>query len=147
MKSSPVPLTPRWCEHKDILRGWVILHKDVTHPRGLRHLRYIRLHCRDTDKTTYCRIFGPGKSKPYNEVEPSVVKESIFLDAHYQQKLEIAEEDMGNKKLAFDIEEVNAARYYVNAVCHHPDDSVRVGAFLGLLSIFLGFWSVYLSIQ
>lgn len=146
LTNAPISLTPRWCEQKDILRGWVILHSDVTAPIGLQHLRYIKLHCVSTNKTTYCRIFGPGQSKAYNEIEQSKVKSSIFMDAHYQQSLGISEDRMGKTKHDFVIRKVWPSTYYLTAVCHHPDDSVRVGAFLGVTSLTLGIVSLLLGI-
>ncbi len=144
MKQEPILLTPRWCEEKDILKGWIILHKSVTHPRGLRHLDYVKLTCIDTEKWIFSRIFGPG-SKEYGGDLTSIVKESIYLDAHYQQRLEL-DDKLGDKQYEFELKKIGPLRYYINAVRFHPDDGIRIGAFLGIVSLFLGFLSVALSV-
>lgn len=146
MTNTTITLTPRWCEPKDALSGTVILHTEVTAPRDLQHLRYIKLCCVETNKTVFCRIFGPGKSRSYNGIKPDQVKRSIFIDAHYQQRLGIPDTDIGIQEYSFKIKSVNVARYYLNAVSHHPDDSIRIGAFLGLTSLLISLFSIALSI-
>lgn len=144
MVDEEIKLVPRWCEEKDILRGWVILHRDVTHSRGLRHLQYIDVHCLETKKSAYCRIFGPG-TRPYNNDSESIVKSSIYMDAHFQQILGI-EDGMGKKAYTFKIDKVSRPRYYINSLYYHPDDGVRVGAFLGIVSLFLGLVSLGIAL-
>lgn len=140
-----IKLTPRWCEDKDILRGFVILHKDVTHPRELKHLNYIQLYCVETKKKTYCRIYGPG-SRKYNGNDQNVVKKSVYLDAYYQQQLKIEDDKIGNQEYTFIIKGINPFKYFFFAFLQHPEDSIRVSAFLGIVSLVISISSIIISI-
>ena len=143
-QNEEIKLTPRWCEEKDVLRGFVILHKDVTHPRELRHLNYIQLYCVDTKKKIYCRIYGPG-SRKYREDDQNIVKKSVYLDAYYQQQLKIEDNKIGKQEYAFTIKGINQFKCFLYAFLHHPEDSIRVSAFLGIVSLVISFTSIIIS--
>ena len=139
-----IKLTPRWCEGQDVLRGFVIIHKDVTHPRKLRHLNYIQLYCVETKKKIYCRIYGPG-SRKYRDNDQSIVKQSVYFDAYYQQQLQIDDTKIGKNEYSFIIKRINPFLYFLYAFLHHPEDSIRVSAFLGIVSLVVSITSIIIS--
>ncbi|MCK5214181.1 MAG: hypothetical protein KAR05_02355 [Candidatus Omnitrophica bacterium] len=143
-QNEEIKLTPRWCEGKDVLRGFVILHKNVTHPRGLRHLNYIQLYCVETKKKIYCRIYGPG-SRKYREDNQSIVEKSVYLNAYYQQQLQLDDKKIGKNEYAFIINGINPFKYFLYAFLHHPEDSIRVSAFLGIVSLVVSLTSIIIS--
>lgn len=143
-QNEEIKLTPRWCEGKDVLRGFVIIHKDVTHPRGLKHLNYIQLCCGETRKKVYCRIYGPG-SRKYREDDQDVVKKSVYLDAYYQQQLEIEDTKIDKQEYTFIIKGINPFKYFLYAFLHHPEDGIRVSAFLGIVSLAVSLSSIIIS--
>ncbi|MCK5214748.1 MAG: hypothetical protein KAR05_05295 [Candidatus Omnitrophica bacterium] len=143
-QNEEIKLTPRWCEGKDVLRGFVILHKKVTSSRGLRHLNYIQLYCVETKKKIYCRIYGPGDRK-YREDDQSIVEKSVYLDAYYQQQLQIDDKKIGKNEYVFIIKGINPFKYFLYAFLHHPEDSIRVSAFLGIVSLVVSLTSIIIS--
>lgn len=177
IKKTEVKLIPRWCLPRDVLRGWIILHHEIQKKVGCRHLGYIKIRCEETNRTIYCRVFGPGKgsskNNPYieyyqkaypeakegedlekKEEKENRVKESLYLDAYYQQKLNLLgkikdtqykkedEENKNNKnKVTFVIcaPKCLLIKYYylLRAYLSHPEGGIKVSVWLGLLSVFL----------
>jgi len=181
IKKVKVKLIPRWCLLRDTLRGWIVLHHKIQEEVGCRHLGYIKIRCEETNRTIYCRVFGPGKgfskNNPYieyyrkaypeakedeyleeREKKENRVKESLYLDAYYQQKLNLLEkirdtqykkEDEKNKvTFVICVPQCSLIKcyYLFRAYLSHPEGGIRVSIWLGLLSISLGLISINIKL-
>ena len=139
-------LTPRWIPIERALKGWVVIHPVNQEKFGGIHLSRIKLKCIDTNKKIYCRIHGPGTPEHnpifYKRLFEVEVKESIMFDAYFKQKLDI--EKMGCPK-KFEITKLHEFSGQFKTWWYHPEDVVRVGVLLGIISVFLGVFSLLIA--
>ena len=144
-------LTPRWILPKYILRGWVVIHSNITRQIGdVRHLSHVKIKCVETKKAIFCRIFGPGSSQSsefYQEYGENI-KTSICLDAYFQQKLGIQynkiygpKQSKENGDSTFYISRVGVAGK-IRAALTHPEDGIRIGMKIAIVSLGVGFTSL-----
>jgi len=145
-KQNVIPLVPNWVLEEDILMGWVVIHKIHTVKLGLKHLKHAKIKNTKNNKAITCRICGPGTmGRYYKRYNSEVVKTSIFLDAYYRQRLDIRSEDISRNPIEF---EITPIKFFgsLRANLKHPNDGVKAGAWLGILSIILGALSLGLAL-
>ena len=138
MEKEPIKLIPRYCKPEDILKGWVVIHSGKN---PLEHLDNTKIKCLNTGKTIYCRIRGPGTKNGggiyyQNGLTEEEVKNSMFLDASYVQKLGLGEHM--EKEIQFLI----SKGFCLWSCLGHPEDSIRVGLILGIIGLTLGIFSL-----
>jgi hypothetical protein len=128
-----------YIHNDDILKGYIILHENLR-PAQTKHLDYVRIKCEETNKTIFCRVFGPGtQGKYYEGIFKSVDKEKhIFLDAYYRDKLKIKNKDVGQKTFNLIVSKENQYWLGLLAAFTHPEIGIKVSAILGFISILLG---------
>jgi hypothetical protein len=159
MKYKKIELVPRWCWPEDIQMGWVILHKDIQDKIGIKHLQHVKIMAHG--KKIYCRVIGPGsKGKRYldrTDLKPKeqneILKESIFMDSYYEQRLNLPKlypNDKNNgEKIEFKIKRLKILGSLKSSL-YHPNDGVKTGTWLGLilgsLSIVLAIGSILIAI-
>ena len=103
-KQNVTPLIPNWVLKEDILMGWVVIHKTHTNKLGLKHLKHAKVKNINNNKKIICRIYGPGTvGRYYERYGLDTVKNSIFLDAYYRQRLDIHSEDILRNPIEFEI--------------------------------------------
>lgn len=144
-------LTPRWILPKYILRGWVVIHSNITEQLDdVRHLSHVKIKCIETKKTIFCRIYGPGSSQSseYQQEYGENIKTSICLDAYFQQKLGIPYKKVYGPKQdnvygdsTFCISPVGFFGK-IKAACTHPEDGIRIGMRIAIISLGVGFFSL-----
>lgn len=145
-KRNVVSLIPNWVLKEDILMGWVVIHRIHTSKLGLKHLKHVKVKNIKNNKTITCRIFGPGTMGRYYEIYGSeTVKKSIFLDAYYRERLGVRAEDISKNPIEFKITPIKIFGS-LRASLKHPNDGVKAGARLGILSIFLAILSIILGV-
>lgn len=141
-KKGMVSLLPNWALKDDVLMGWVVIHRNHTNRLGLMHSKHVKIKNTANNKTITCRIYGPGEHGQYYDYYGSeTVEKSIFLDAYYRQHLGITSEDISNNLIHF---EITAIKRFgpLKASLRHPSDSVKAGAWLGIISVSLGILSL-----
>lgn len=137
-KQNIVSLVPNWVLEKDILMGWVVIHRIHTNKLGIKHLKHAKIKNTKNNKSITCRIYGPGtKGQYYVKYGSEVVKNSIFLDSYYRQRLDISSRDINKNPIKFEITPIKFLGP-LKASLKHPNDGVKAGAWLGILSIILG---------
>jgi len=141
MVSKPIQLVPRWCETEDILKGWVVIHKEKN---PLKHLANAKIKCVATDRTIYCRIRGPGTKKGkgvyYQKHEEEKVKESIFLDAYYVEKLGL------DKFMESNVDFLISKGCSLLSCLMHPEDAIRTSSCMGILALITSIIALVLGI-
>lgn len=146
---STFKLVPRWVVDEDILRGWVVLHRDITDSIGLRHLSHAVIRCVQTNKKIFCRVFGPStvarKGPYYKRYTKGEVQESIFLDAYYLERLGLSNDAIENKSIDFEIVK-GGFLIGLKACLDHPEDGIRVGMHLGVASVYLSFVAILIAL-
>ena len=143
-----IKLVPQYIHNDDILKGYVILHRK-NRPENTIHLDYVKITCNDTNKSIYCRVFGPGNQGKYHtgNFEGVDLEKSILLDAYYRDKLGIKNDDVKDKKI-FDFT-ITKGIQLVQGMCasfSHPETGIRVSSWLGIASVGLGILSVIFGI-
>ncbi len=139
-----ISVKPYYIHSDDILKGYVILHENLRHSK-MKHLNYVRIKCKETKKTIFCRVFGPGSQGKYYEGNfKDVGKEkNIFLDAYYRDQLKINDKEVGVKDFNFIVSKENQLWLGLCAAFTHPEMGIKVSAILGFISIGLGLISVF----
>ena len=155
--SSKFDLNLDYCIDEDVLKGWVGFYKTHKEKAGIRHLDIIEIRSVDKNKTIFCRLNGLGssiKNKRYLKYlehcnDEEKLKSSIFLDDYYIKKLGLENDDVGkihpfiiNKPINFLEKTWYSLRYGWN----HPDDTIKLATYLGVISVILGVLSLLLGI-
>ena len=136
-----------YIHNDDILKGYIILHVNLR-PPGINHLDYVRIKCKETNKTIFCRIFGPGNKGKYNQGKfASIDKEKyIFLDAYYRDRLKIKNNEVDKREFNFIISKGNQIYLGLRAAFTHPEMGIKVSTILGFISIVLAIISIMMAI-
>jgi len=148
-------LTPRWIPSQFVLKGWVVIHSESTGKiNKVKHLGHVKIKCIETGKAIFCRIFGPGasQSNEYYRIFRENIRTSICLDAYFQQKLDIPVKDVygprqekGNGDYTFVITPVGFIGKIIAALTH-PEDGIRIGMTIAMISLGVGLFSLLVSI-
>ena len=145
-KGVTISLIPRWVLEKDVLMGWVVVHRKHRNEIKLEHLKYAKITNMENNKSIICRISGPGTQGSYYDFFGSdLVKQSIFIDAYYRQKLNIESRKIGINSMKFRIRPIRFLAP-LRASLQHPHAAVKAGTWLGIVSVSLGFLSILISV-
>lgn len=148
-RKSTFKLVPRWVVQEDILRGWVVLHRNITNKTELVHLNHAVIRCLKTNKKIFCRVVDPDtpdrRGIYYNYYTKKQVQKSIFLDAWYKKRLDLSDADMGKNYVDFEI--IKGGTWVELRTClDHPEDVVRIGSRFALISIILAYIGIAFAI-
>lgn len=155
-----INLVPRWCYPGDTQMGWVILASNIQKEIGVKHLQYVRI--KHGKKKIYCKVMGPGalghryleRTGLSDEEKMEIIKESIFMDSYYKQRLGIrkfySQKEKKVEKIELEMKKIRKIIGPLLASLHHPNDGVKAGTWLGLilgsLSIILALISISIAI-
>jgi hypothetical protein len=116
--------------HDDVHKGWIRISKDLRDEFGIQYMSYVRFHA--NHRRVYCQIRGtPGE---HGRIE---------INEWYRKAL--GWDEFPSEEVEINIEQVSNLRR-ITALSYHPDDAVRIGIALGLISVGLGLLSIIVTI-
>ncbi|MFA5056118.1 MAG: hypothetical protein WC562_08110 [Dehalococcoidia bacterium] len=114
----------------DMHKGWIRISDDLRDEVGIQYLSYVRFHA--NNRRVYCQVRGtPGKQG------------RIEINEWYRKAL--GWDDPPLEEVEVNIEPVSIMRR-ITVLSYHPDDAVRIGVALGLISVGLGLLAVMAAI-
>ena len=114
----------------DVHKGWIRVSQELDLRKGIANGAYVKVSA--NNRIVYCQIRGtPGKAG------------RVEINEWYRNTLGWT--DLPNEEIELTVKKVGFRR--IVAFAQHPDDIVRVGIGLGMISVGLGILSIILAIS